>query len=68
MATQDDVRRITLSLPEAVQEESGFRFAVIDPDKGRRSFHAQCRRSPGAGAARRVPGCATVPALTEERT
>src|ERR1700678_1283568 len=41
MASQDDVRRIALSLPEVVQEESGFRFAVMDREKGRYSFHTQ---------------------------
>jgi hypothetical protein len=30
MATQDDVRRIALSLPETVEEEGRFAFAVRD--------------------------------------
>jgi hypothetical protein len=33
MATQQDVRRIALSLPETVQEESGFAFAVLNRGK-----------------------------------
>lgn len=33
MATQEDVRRIALSLPEAVQEEQGFAFAVLNRGK-----------------------------------
>jgi hypothetical protein len=30
MATQEDVRRIALSLPEAFQEDEGFAFAVLN--------------------------------------
>jgi hypothetical protein len=33
MASQQDVRRIALSLPETVQEESGFAFAVLNRGK-----------------------------------
>ena len=33
MATQHDVRRIALSLPETVQEEGGFSFAVLNRGK-----------------------------------
>jgi len=33
MASQVDVRRIALSLPEAVQEEGGFSFAVMNRGK-----------------------------------
>ncbi len=33
MASQDDVRRIALSLPEAFEEESGFAFAVLNRGK-----------------------------------
>lgn len=33
MATQDDVRRIALSLPDTVEEERGFAFAVLNRGK-----------------------------------
>lgn len=33
MASQDDVRRIALSLPETFQEEGGFAFAVLNKGK-----------------------------------
>jgi hypothetical protein len=33
MASQEDVRRIALSLPETVQEETGFAFAVLNQGK-----------------------------------
>lgn len=33
MASQDDVRRIALSLPETVQGEEGFSFAVLNRGK-----------------------------------
>jgi hypothetical protein len=33
MASQQEVRRIALSLPETVQEESGFAFAVVNRGK-----------------------------------
>jgi hypothetical protein len=35
VATQDDVRRICLSLPEAFQEEGGFSFAVLNKGKSK---------------------------------
>ena len=35
MASQEDVRRIALSLPEAIQEEGGFSFAVMNKRKGK---------------------------------
>jgi len=38
MASQNDVRRIALSLPETIQEETGFAFAV--PNKGRQKGFA----------------------------
>lgn len=33
MATQEDVRRIALSLPEAFKEDGGFAFAVLNRGK-----------------------------------
>ncbi len=33
MASQEDVRRIALSLPDTVQEETGFAFAVLNRGK-----------------------------------
>ena len=33
MASQEDVQRIALSLPQAVQDESGFSFAVVNGKK-----------------------------------
>src|SRR5882672_1658923 len=38
MASQEDVRRIALSLPEAFQEDGGFAFAVLN--KGKRKGFA----------------------------
>jgi hypothetical protein len=33
MATQQDVRRIALSLPETVEAEDGFAFSVLNRSK-----------------------------------
>ena len=33
MASQEDVRRIALSLPETTQTETGFSFAVLNGGK-----------------------------------
>jgi hypothetical protein len=41
MSSFDDVRRIALSLPEVVEEEKACRFAVMDAEKGRTTFHKQ---------------------------
>lgn len=41
MSNHDDVRRIALSLPETVEEEAVFRFAVRDLSKPKLSFHTQ---------------------------
>jgi len=41
MASQDDVRRIALSLPDVIQEDNNFRFAVMDRENGKCSFHTQ---------------------------
>ena len=38
MSCQDDVRRIALSLPEAMQDEKGFSFSVLN--KGKRKGFA----------------------------
>jgi len=53
MATEDDVRRIALSLPETSEAADHFGFGVLSKGKQRGFAWAWNERTPTPGAARR---------------